>query len=123
MSDMIERVAKAMHMAVLPDDPWNPADSDCAAYYEAQYKCARAAIDVTTDEIVSRIEKLIEERRKVKRVSGNEYIASCAAFIRRFIDEALSQDTHSLPPTPEAAKPAGSTPPSSPAGTNSEAQP
>jgi Lar family restriction alleviation protein len=42
---------------------------------------------------------------------------AAAAWNRR---AALSQDTHSLPSTPRAAKPAGSgTPPSSPAGTNS----
>jgi hypothetical protein len=42
-----------------------------------------------------------------------------------FSAAALSQDTPSLPLTPEASTPAGEdhTPPSSPAGTNSEAQP
>jgi len=70
---------------------WNPRIAQVL-------KEARAAIDVTTDEIVSRLEKLIEERRKLnpKRVDGNEYIASCASFIRRSIDAALSQSPISL---------------------------
>jgi hypothetical protein len=121
MSDMITRVAKAMHLAVLPDDPWNPEDRDCAAYYEAQYKCARAAIEAMRDPTPSMVSAGMGEIPE----DGSEYEDIEDAW-RAMIDHALSQDTHSLPPPQaQAAKPAGedSTPPSSPAGTNSEAQP
>lgn len=42
MSTMVERVARAMHEAVLPEVPWEPNGD---GYYEAQYISARAAIE------------------------------------------------------------------------------
>ena len=88
MSEMVERVIGAIQKL---------GNVDVANYRHCEL-IARAAIDVTTDEIVSRLEKLIEERRKLnpKQVNGNEYIASCASFIRRSIDAALSQSPISL---------------------------
>lgn len=123
MSDMIETVAKAMWHAIAPLNPWETAlDED---YYDGPgrdntRKMARAAIEAMrepTKEMSEKLEYALLLWAQDKGTNEDVYYAA--------IDAALSQDTPSLPLKPqEAVKPAGSsTPPSTPAGTNSEAQP
>ena len=55
---------------------------------------------------------------------GQSYMAEALLRVADKYGQYAEESSHSLPSTPGASTPAGeSTPPSSPAGTNSEAQP
>jgi hypothetical protein len=116
MSDMIERVAKAIFFRGHEQDDmmWQHMQPHLR---ETAFEQACAAIEAMREPTDAMAEFAEENFDR----NGDD-IKVCH---RAFILAALSQDTHSLPLKPqEAVKPAGSTPPSSPAGTNSdEAQP
>lgn len=106
MSDMIERVAKAIHeVDILEAARRYPAidvqdiRSMAEDLWGDHLAMARAAVDAMADEIVSSLDSLIKRRRshKPKRDHGNDYIAACAWFIRHSVDADLSQSPHSLP--------------------------
>jgi hypothetical protein len=123
MSDMIERVAKALcKRDVIAARLWwgQPHQEQSINDYvgligwKGYMSEACAAIEAMREPTAEMIDA------GVRSEWGGTLGTRVANSYRDMIDAALSQDTHSLPLKPqEAVKPAGCTPHSAPAGTNS----
>jgi len=80
---MIEKVARAMHEAVLPEVPWEPNGD---GYYEAQYISARAAIEAMCD--AEPTDRMMSAMWSLSYSNTKESFATCW---RAMIDAALKE--------------------------------
>jgi hypothetical protein len=111
MSDMIERIARALHPLW-----WEWADSNNGGDGLTRWtslEMARSAMQAMLGPTRQMVEDVMEANPELG-------YAECCEMYNIMISAALSQDTHSLPLKPqEAVKPAVETPQAPAAGTNS----